>query len=70
VNTLRWCLHCGLPYDWHRSTSRWLRLTYCGTLCERADLGFTIDDLLAAERNPLVAYAIREAASSASTGGG
>ncbi len=37
-------------------------MTYCGSLCERAGLGFTIDALLQIERNPLVAYALQEAA--------
>jgi len=27
-------------------------MTYCGSLCEQADLGFTIDALLRVERAP------------------
>lgn len=41
------CARCGVPYDWRRSTSASLKMTYCGSLCERADLGFTIEGLTA-----------------------
>ena len=44
---IRVCQHCSLPYDWRRSPSGSLKMTYCGSLCERADLGFTIEGLLA-----------------------
>lgn len=44
---IRVCSHCGMRYDWRRSPSSSLKMTYCGTLCERADLGFTLDALLA-----------------------
>lgn len=43
---IRLCERCGVPYDWRRSPSRSLKMTYCGSLCERADLGFTIEALL------------------------
>jgi len=43
---MRVCQHCRLPYDWRRSPSGSLKMTYCGSLCERADLGFTIEALL------------------------
>lgn len=43
---LRECARCGLTYDWRRSPSSSLKMTYCGSLCERADLGFTIEALL------------------------
>lgn len=46
------CRHCGLRYDWRRSPSTSLKMTYCGSLCEQADLGFTIDALLRVERAP------------------
>ena len=46
TNNMRVCQHCGLPYDWRRSPSGSLKMTYCGSLCERADLGFTIETLL------------------------
>ncbi len=43
---MRVCEHCGIPYDWRRSPSTSLKMTYCGSLCERANLGFTIDTLI------------------------
>ena len=46
---LRYCARCGRRYDWRRSTSSSLKMTYCNTLCECADLGFTIDGLLRLE---------------------
>ena len=42
---MRVCEHCGVPYDWRRSPSTSLKMTYCGSLCERANLGFAIDSL-------------------------
>lgn len=44
------CKRCGLRYDWRRSPSSSLKMTYCGSLCEQADLGFTIEALLRIER--------------------
>ena len=49
---IRECVRCGLRYDWRRSPSTSLKMTYCGSLCEQADLGFTIDALLRVERAP------------------
>ena len=49
LSNIRHCAHCGLPYDWRRSTSSSLKMTYCGTLCEKGDLGFTIETLLEAK---------------------
>lgn len=46
---IRVCGHCGNRYDWRRSPSTSLKMTYCGSLCEQADLGFTIDALLHVE---------------------
>jgi hypothetical protein len=46
TNHMRICQHCGLPYDWRRSPSGSLKMTYCGSLCEKAELGFTIESLL------------------------
>lgn len=43
---MRTCERCGIPYDWRRSPSSSLKMTYCGSLCERAALGFTIDTLI------------------------
>ena len=46
ADPMKTCKNCGLRYDWRRSASRSLKMTYCNTLCEKADLGFTIDALL------------------------
>ena len=46
VSNMRVCQHCGLPYDWRRSPSGSLKMTFCGSLCEKADMGFTIEALL------------------------
>lgn len=46
AGNIRTCQHCGMAYDWRRSPSSSLKMTYCGTLCEKADLGFTIETLL------------------------
>ncbi|WP_322796053.1 hypothetical protein [Tepidiforma sp.] len=43
---IRICQRCGMTYDWRRSPSSSLKMTYCGSLCEKADLGFTIEALL------------------------
>ena len=48
---IRICQHCHVPYDWRRSPSDCLKMTYCGSLCEIADLGFSIESLLHAERS-------------------
>ncbi|MCL4240367.1 MAG: hypothetical protein KJ048_03350 [Dehalococcoidia bacterium] len=53
---MRTCQHCGLPYDWRRSPSGSLKMTYCGSLCERAELGFTIEGLLGEMRVMRVAW--------------
>lgn len=45
-SNMRVCQHCGSPYDWRRSPSGSLKMTYCGSLCEKADMGFTIETLL------------------------
>ena len=44
---MRKCQRCAGPYDWRRSRSS-LKMTYCGTLCEIADLGFSIESILRA----------------------
>lgn len=43
---LRTCARCGNIYDWRRSPSSSLKMTYCGSLCEKGDLGFTIEAIL------------------------
>ncbi len=50
-SNIRLCARCGVPYDWRRSTSSSLKMTYCGSICERTDLGFTIDALLRTTRS-------------------
>lgn len=42
------CQRCKTPYDWRRSTSHSLKMTYCSALCEKGALGFTIESMLAA----------------------
>lgn len=54
---IKTCRHCGLRYDWRRSPSSSLKMTYCGSLCEQADLGFTIEALLRYERAEVPAAA-------------
>jgi hypothetical protein len=48
---IRVCARCGVHYDWRRSTSGSLKMTYCGSICERSDLGFTIEALLRTTRS-------------------
>ncbi len=48
ISPIRKCARCGVPYDWRRSPSSSLKMTYCGSLCEKAALGFTIESLLRA----------------------
>ena len=43
------CERCGIRYDWRKSTSRSLKMTYCGALCEQGALGFTIEAFLRLE---------------------
>ena len=43
---IRSCARCGIRYDWRRSPSSSLKMTYCNSLCEMADLGFTLEALL------------------------
>lgn len=39
---IRTCARCATAYDWTRSRAV-LRMTYCGILCEVADLGFSLE---------------------------
>lgn len=50
------CARCQLRYDWRKSPST-LKMTYCSSLCEFGDLGFTVDALLKMERAPKAAPA-------------
>lgn len=52
---IRECERCSIKYDWRKSPSSSLKMTYCSSLCERADLGFTIEALLRIERQPATA---------------
>ncbi len=47
---IRTCERCRAAYDWRRSSSSSLKMTYCGVLCERGGLGFTLDTLLGTVR--------------------
>lgn len=49
TQNIRHCSRCGIAYDWRRSSSSSLKMTYCNSLCEAADLGFTIEALLRTE---------------------
>lgn len=48
VSAIRRCEHCELPYDWRRSGSWSLKLTFCTSLCEKAANTYTIEELLSA----------------------
>jgi hypothetical protein len=48
------CQHCGIPYDWKRSTSWSLKLTFCSMLCEQKQNGSTIENILATEKNNVI----------------
>ena len=50
IDNIRVCARCGLRYDWRKSPSTTLKMTYCSSLCEKADLGYTIEALLRYER--------------------
>ncbi|MCC7363317.1 MAG: hypothetical protein IT303_03010 [Dehalococcoidia bacterium] len=57
-DNIKVCARCGIRYDWRRSPSSSLKMTYCGSLCERAALGFTIEALLRTESpRPVLAEA-------------
>ncbi len=61
-DNIKVCARCGLRYDWRKSASSTLKMTYCGSLCERADLGFTIDALIHFERGerPIVTLPVED----------
>ncbi len=50
LDNIKVCARCGLRYDWRKSPSSTLKMTYCGSLCEKADLGFTLEALLKTQR--------------------
>lgn len=43
---IRKCGRCGVVYDWRKSTSFSLKMTYCSTLCEKAAEGFLLERYL------------------------
>jgi hypothetical protein len=45
LDHIKVCARCALRYDWRKSPSS-MKMTYCSSLCERADLGFTVEALL------------------------
>lgn len=49
LNHIKVCARCNLRYDWRKSPSS-MKMTYCSSLCEKADLGFTVEALLRYER--------------------
>ena len=49
LNNIKVCARCSLRYDWRKSPSS-MKMTYCSSLCERADMGFTIEALLKTTR--------------------
>ncbi len=51
MDNIRVCARCSLRYDWRKSPSTTLKMTYCSSLCEKADLGYTIEALLRFERS-------------------
>lgn len=49
-SNIKVCKRCALRYDWRNSPSSSLKMTYCSSLCEQADLGFTVEALLKFKR--------------------
>ncbi|MFN0094128.1 MAG: hypothetical protein ACKVVT_05040 [Dehalococcoidia bacterium] len=45
LNNIKVCARCSLRYDWRKSPTT-LKMTYCSSLCEAGDLGFTLEALL------------------------
>lgn len=58
MEALNSCQHCGNVYLWRKSTSRYLKMTYCSQLCEAAE-GMTIEDLCTASRDEMKVEARR-----------
>ena len=53
LSNIKVCARCGLRYDWRKSPSS-LKMTYCGSLCEAGDLGFTVDALLKLQKSDII----------------
>lgn len=62
LQPLHQCQRCHTPYDWRRSTSSSLKMTYCSALCEKGALGFTIESLLGPTVHAPPAHAHRDPA--------
>ncbi|MCC6382256.1 MAG: hypothetical protein IT304_07090 [Dehalococcoidia bacterium] len=61
LDNIKVCARCGLRYDWRKSPST-LKMTYCSSLCEFGDLGFTMDALMKLQRAERPAAVEKEAA--------
>lgn len=59
-HAIRFCLHCARPYDWHRSSSWSLKLTFCSKTCEQARNTYSIEELLSAKPEHWLHEALRE----------
>ena len=44
------CDYCGIPYHWRKSSSRYLKMTFCSHTCEVSENGASIENMLAVER--------------------
>lgn len=53
LNHIKVCARCSLRYDWRKSPST-LKMTYCSSLCEAGDLGFTMEALMKLEKAQVV----------------
>ncbi len=53
VSVMVRCARCSVPYDWRKSPAV-LRMTYCNDLCERADLGFSLDSVTPTTRKAAI----------------
>ena len=49
LSNIKVCARCSLRYDWRKSPTT-LKMTYCSSMCEAADLGFTLEALLKMQR--------------------
>jgi hypothetical protein len=67
LNHIKVCARCSLRYDWRKSPST-LKMTYCSSLCEAGDLGFTVEALLKAERAPVISIPETEARETVAAG--
>lgn len=52
------CARCGVPYDWRKSSSWTLKMTYCSALCEQGDLGFSLETFFRGTRIERAAWRV------------